>query len=58
MGRQDRLGVELDTPYGKLLVAKAHDLPLGRLGRDFKASGKGLPLNQQTMVTGCLKGAG
>lgn len=56
MSREDRLGVKLDTPEGQFPVSKAHDFTFGRLGCDLEGRRKCLPLHDQAVVTGCLKG--
>ena len=56
MRGEDRFGMKLDTPYGQLPVAEAHDFPLRCLSGDLKAIGKCFPPYKQTMVAGSLEG--
>ena len=53
---QDRLGVELDSLYQVVLVAKPHHLTFGSFCRDLQAGGKALSLDQQAVVAGRLEG--
>src|SRR5439155_10708902 len=55
-GRQDRLGVELNTVNRQLTVAYGHHLSFGARGRDFQAIGdRGC---RERMVTACLERVG